>query len=55
VRDNSPYREPGIDANRTPRVEIYDDSACAACGSTENLGVVRDDILCTACERKYED
>jgi hypothetical protein len=55
MRDNSPHREPEIDANRIPRVEVYDDSACAACGSKENLGIIHDFILCAACEWKYED
>jgi hypothetical protein len=53
LRDDSPYREPGIDANRRPKAEIYDDSRCDCCGTTEKLGIVGEWVLCVDCERKH--
>lgn len=52
MRDNSPTREPGIDAERRPPVEIFEGDRCAACGTEEKLGVYRDWILCAECEDK---
>ena len=55
MRDNSPAREPSIDANRPPRIEIWDDTRCDACGTRDRLGIVGDWILCAECERKHRE
>ena len=55
MRDDSPTREPGIDADRNPQLVIYDDDVCAACGTKEELGICGDDILCATCEMKFAE
>ena len=54
MRDNSPRREPSMDANRKPQVTVFDDDVCASCRTSKNLGVVGDWILCAGCELEHE-
>jgi len=56
MRDDSPYREPDIDAQRKPRLEIFEGDRCAACGTTDNLETVNDDwILCATHAREHRE
>jgi hypothetical protein len=56
MRDDSPYREPDMDANREPKLEIYDDDKCAACGARDGLETVNNEwILCAEHAREHRE
>jgi hypothetical protein len=56
MRDDSPYREPSIDADRKPELIIYDDDKCAACGTKDRLETVHNDwILCAEHAREHRE
>jgi len=54
VRDNSPAREPDIDAERPPRRDPQE--ACDVCHTfTDDNRTVRGNwLLCAACRKEYD-